>query len=111
LSEFTLTELYLLLRNPAVLQNPLSAPSAAKVIQAYRQHPTWRILGFPPKSQELHEQLWTYAGRPKFARRRIYDLRTALTLQAFGITDFATANLKDFKGLGFKKVWNPLLGK
>jgi len=26
----------------------------------------------------------------------------------FGVTDFATANTKDFQGMGFLKVWNPL---
>jgi len=25
-----------------------------------------------------------------------------------GVTEFATANLKDFFGLGFDRVWNPL---
>jgi hypothetical protein len=34
--------------------------------------------------------------------------RTALALQAFGVTEFATANVKDFEGLGFAKVWNPI---
>jgi hypothetical protein len=43
-----------------------------------------------------------------FARRRIYDTRTALSLAAFGVTDFTTVNLKDFQDCGFKKVWNPL---
>ena len=34
--------------------------------------------------------------------------RTALALQAFGVTEFATGNIKDFEGLGFAKVWNPI---
>ncbi len=37
--------------------------------------------------------------------------RTALALQAFGVTEFATANIKDFEGLGFAKVWNPIANK
>lgn len=40
--------------------------------------------------------------------RRLYDARTALTLTAQGVTEFATANPKDFVGLGFRRVWNPL---
>jgi hypothetical protein len=24
------------------------------------------------------------------------------------VTEFATVNVKDFEGLGFRKVWNPL---
>jgi toxin-antitoxin system PIN domain toxin len=107
ISEFVLTEFYLLLRNPAVLTEPLSAPEAVAVIQSYRQHPRWKILGFPPTSRELHAELWHQAASPGIARRRIYDVRTALSLRAFGVTEFATANVKNFEGFGFVKVWNP----
>ena len=107
LSEFILTEFYLLLRNPAVLAEPLTAPEAVAVIQSYRQHPRWKVLGFPPLSRELHTDLWQRAAAPGIARRRIYDTRTALALRAFGVTEFATANVKDFEGFGFVKVWNP----
>lgn len=107
-SEFTLAELYLLLRNPSVLKKPLSARKATEVIQAYRNHPHWKIPGFPPSSRLIHDQLWSFAGSPQFARRRLFDVRTALTLLGCGVDEFATANLKDFQGLGFKKVWNPL---
>lgn len=109
LSEFVLTELYLLLRNPAVLERPLNAPQAVAVIRGFRHHPRWKALGFPPASRELHTELWNLAATPGFARRRIYDTRTALSLRAFGVTEFATANTKDFQGFGFAKVWNPLL--
>lgn len=110
LSEFVLTEFYLLLRNLAVLAEPLSAPAAVAVIQSYRRHPRWKIVGFPPTSREVHANLWNHAAVPGFARRRIYDIRTALCLRAFGVTEFATANVKDFEGLGFGKVWNPVQG-
>lgn len=108
LSEFVLTEFYLLLRNPVVLAQPLTAPEAVAVVQSYRQHPRWKTLGFPPTSRELHAELWQQAAVPGVARRRIYDSRTALSLRAFGVTQFATANVKDFEGFGFAKVWNPL---
>lgn len=48
------------------------------------------------------------AARPGFARRRIIDLRLARTLQRHGVTEFATANVRDFDGLGFARVWNPV---
>ena len=108
LSEFVLTEFYLLLRNPAVLSQPLTAAEAVAVVQSYRQHPRWKILGFPPTSRELHAELWRQAGVPGVARRRIYDTRTALSLRAFGVTEFATANVRDFEGFGFTRVWDPL---
>lgn len=108
LSEFVLAEFYLLLRNPAVVKKPLSAPAAVQVVQHYRQHPVWKTVGFPPGSREVHADLWQQAATPGIARRRIYDTRTALCLQAFGVTEFATANVKDFDRFGFQKVWNPL---
>ncbi len=108
LSEFILSEVYLHLRNPAVLDAPLSPADAVAVIQSYRQHPRWRVLGFPPRSRDLHAALWKAAAAPDFARRRIYDLRIALCLQAFGVTDFATANVKHFEDTGFARVWNPV---
>jgi uncharacterized protein len=108
LSEFVLAEFYLLLRNPAVLKKPLSPQDAVQVIQSYRQHPVWKTLGFPPTSREIHADLWHQAAMPGIARRRIYDTRTALCLRAFGVTEFATANVKDFDGFGFKKIWNPI---
>jgi toxin-antitoxin system PIN domain toxin len=108
LSEFILVEFYLLLRNPAVLKKPLSAQAAVQVIQSYRQHPFWKTLGFPPTSRGIHTDLWQQAATPGIARRRIYDTRTALCLRAFGVTEFATANVKDFEGFGFEKLWNPI---
>lgn len=78
------------------------------VIQSYRRHPRWKVLGFPPTSRELHADLWKRVAVPGIARRRIYDIRTALALQAFGVTEFATANIKDFEELGFARVWNPI---
>jgi toxin-antitoxin system PIN domain toxin len=108
LSEFVLTEFYLLLRNPAVLERPLGAAEAAEVIGAYRRHPSWQTVGFPPRSRELHDRLWQLAASRNFARRCIYDARIALSLQAFGVKQFATLNVKDFKDFGFTKVWNPL---
>jgi predicted nucleic acid-binding protein len=107
LSEFVLSEFYLHLRNPAVLNEPLLAAEAVAVIQSYRQHPKWRVLGFPPRSRDIHAAMWKAAAAPQFPRRRIYDLRIALSLQAFGVTEFATANVKDYEHTGFARVWNP----
>jgi toxin-antitoxin system PIN domain toxin len=109
LSEFTLVEFYRLLRNPAVLSKPLSAGEAAAVITQFRQHPYWRVAGFPASdSTALHDELWRLACVSRFAFRRIFDARLALVLRAYGVTEFATANVKDFQGFGFRRVWNPL---
>jgi predicted nucleic acid-binding protein len=109
LSELVLTEFYLLLRNPVVMERPSSAQDAAQVVQSNRQHPIWKTLGFPPTSRKIHTDLWHQAATPGIARRRIKDTRTALWLRAFDVTEFATAKVKDFDGFGFNKVWNPTL--
>ncbi len=100
-----LTELYNLLRNTAIMADPLSAKDAVQVIECYRNHPTWRLAENAP----IMQSVWTYASKQTFARRRIYDTRLALTLLHHGVTEFATANVKYFKGYEFKRVWNPLL--
>ena len=110
ISEMILAELYGLLRNPKVLLHPMTSGEAAQIIESYRVHPSWRLVGFPSESRSLHNALWQRAKSPEFPFRRLYDTRTALTLLAHGVTEFATANVKDFSGLGFRRVWNPLEG-
>lgn len=107
-SELVLVELYTLLRNPAVLLRPLSAAAAVEVVQSYRRHPRWMLVGFDTDSTTLHDELWRLAANARFARRRIYDARLALSLRRQGVTEFATANVKDFSGLGFDRVWSPV---
>ncbi len=108
ISELVLVELYRLLRNPTVNQTPLGPAAATQVVEAYRQHPNWRLVGFPTESRPLHDQLWSWAAQPGFAYRRIYDARLALSLLSFGVVEFATVNRKDFAGFGFQRVFNPL---
>lgn len=109
INEFALIEFYRLLRNPVVLQHPLSASEAVDVIAQYRDHPRWKVTGFPDESDSVHDAIWRTAGEQGFAYRRIFDARFALVLRRFGVTEFATANVKDFQGFGFQRVWNPLL--
>jgi len=106
--EFILLELYVLLRNPAVLAKPLSPSAATDVCEAFRQHPHWQIIGFPPDSRSFHDIFWPKLREADFARRRAYDWRAALLLIQQGVTEFATVNEKDFRDCGFKRVWNPL---
>jgi toxin-antitoxin system PIN domain toxin len=109
ISEFVLTELYGLLRNRTVFGESLSAGAAVKVINYYRNHPYWHLVGFTAENRKLHDDLWSLAATENFIARKIYDARLALTLQHHGVTRFATVNEKDFAGLGFAKVWNPLV--
>ena len=56
----------------------------------------------------MHEKLWQEASKEGFAFRRIYHVRTALSLLSQGVTEFAAANTNDSTGVGFRRVWNPL---
>jgi toxin-antitoxin system PIN domain toxin len=108
ISEFILLELYSLLRNAAVLPRPLTAEQASDVCEAFRQHPRWQLIGFPPDSRTFHDLFWPRLREKSLARRRAYDWRTALSMLRQGVTEFATVNVKDFEGFGFARVWNPL---
>lgn len=103
-AELVLVEFYMALRNPAVLSPPLDADAAAAECGIWRSHPLWALA----EHADVMEAVWRDAAAPGFARRRIIDVRLARTLQAHGVTEFATANERDFQGLGFARVWNPL---
>jgi toxin-antitoxin system PIN domain toxin len=55
LCELVLVELYILLRNPTVIAEPLSAEEAADACGAYRRHPRWRLLDNAP----VMDRVWT----------------------------------------------------
>ena len=104
ISELVLLELYLLLRNDKILSPPLSPEEAVRECQHFRAHPRWQLID----SADVMSDVWPIAAMIGFPRRRIVDVRLAKTLQTAGVKYFATANVKDFAGLGFQKVWNPL---
>lgn len=108
LCELSLLELYVLLRNPATARRPLDAGQAVSLIQGLRANPRWDLLDYPGPVSGIMEKIWRIAVAPDFARRRVFDARLALTLRHHGVIEFATANVKDFEGFGFERVWNPL---
>ena len=103
--ELVLVELYMLLRNPSVLARPMNAGAAADLCTVLRANPRWQHVDYEPG---VCASLWHWARETRSGFRRIIDARLALTLRHHGVTDFATANAKDFAGFGFERVWNPL---
>lgn len=101
--ELVLVELYQLLRSPAVLQRPLDAPDAAEVCQTFRHNSRWALI----ESAPVMDHVWTFAGRPGVARRRLFDARLGFTLRHHGVRELATRKVKDFEGIGFERVWDP----
>jgi hypothetical protein len=99
-SEFMLVELYLKLRNSKIFPDPMTAAEAAAVCQSFRSNAIWELISEGPAMDEV----WKQAARKDFAVRRIVDLRLGLSLVRHGVTEFATANTKDFGSMGFTRV-------
>lgn len=109
LSELVLLELYGLVRNASVVARPLSAEQAVAICSGLRSNQVWQVVGLPSESRQFHDALWARLKEPGLARVRAYDIRIGMSLRAFGVDEFATANVRDFQGLGFERVWNPLV--
>ncbi len=105
ITDYVLVELYVLLRNPAVMKHPLSAKAARDLVTSYLIVPNVIRI----ENANTMDPVWKLAGAKSFVRRRVFDIRLALTLRQGGVTHFATTNVKDFEGLGFSKIWNPLV--
>lgn len=105
IADYVLVELYILLRNPAVLSVPLTAQAARDLATSYLKIPNVMRV----ENANVMDEVWSRAANGSFPRRRIFDTRLALTLRKVGVTQFATFNTKDFEGLGFERVWNPLV--
>lgn len=105
IAELVLVELYLLIRNPVIVGKEITAKKAVEIIEIFRSNPKWQLVENAP----VMDEVWRIVGRDGFARRKIFDVRLALTFQHHGVTHLATSNKKDFKDLGFERVWNPLI--
>jgi predicted nucleic acid-binding protein len=106
IAELVLTEIYVLVRNPATCRRPLGAVQAVSLIQRLRTNPAWRLFDYPGG---LMDRVWRACAAPGFARRRIFDARLAVTLLHHGVRELATSNVKDFRDLGLARVFNPLV--
>jgi len=104
LCELVLVELYMALRNPAIFPQPYSASQSASYCQQLKTNSQWRYVDYEPA---VSAKLWQWAKETKQGFRQTIDAKIALTLQHHGIDEFATANIKDFSGFGFKKLWDP----
>ena len=103
--ELILFELYMQLRNPAIFVKPLSAAQSHDYCQIYRRNAAWQIIDFDPA---ITPQLWQWANVSDHGFRQLIDARIAFTLLHHGVSEFATANVRDFQAFGFEGVWNPL---
>ncbi|MCG8479039.1 MAG: PIN domain-containing protein [Spirochaetales bacterium] len=99
-------ELYRLLRNPGVLARPLPASDATRVVEYYRAQSGWGRCAW---DIELFERIRAHLLRDT-GGRIVFDLVLAATLHDAGVERFYTRNAKDFDGLGWFDVENPIDG-
>jgi toxin-antitoxin system PIN domain toxin len=104
LCELMLVEVFLKLCNAKIFRRPMSAKEAGNYCERLRRNRNWRIV----ESAPVMDEVWRATRKKSFAFRRIIDLRLGLTLRHHRVTRFATTNGKDFQGMGFDNVWNPL---
>jgi predicted nucleic acid-binding protein len=107
IADQVLFEYYKALRHPGILSKPLSAPAAAEQIRFLRE-----TSGFMVCCYEL--VLWGRVidrlSRRDFPYQRTHDQILAQTLLHNGVKSFFTRNTKDFDGIGFEKLVNPIDG-
>ena len=103
--ELVLVEIYMQLRNPAVLNKPLSSSEAVSFCRGLKSHPRWQTIDYV---SDVSLDLWRWAATTTTGFRSIIDARLALTLRHHGVTELATANTRHFLNFGFDRVWNPI---
>ncbi len=104
IAELMLVEVFLKLCNQRIFRDPMKPAEAGRYCQTLRSNRNWLLVEGAP----VMEEVWKWTDQRNFAFRRVIDIRLGLTLRHHGVTEFATTNPKDFQGLGFSKVWNPL---
>ena len=106
IAEQTLIETYGLLRNPIITKPPMTGPEAVGTLDRIRANPHWKVVDIPADPAVMR-RVWRKASVRDFARRRIHDLRLAETLRYWKVDTFYTRNVRDFGGVGFKRLVNP----
>jgi len=98
-------ELYVALRNPKVMEQPMSAAEASDHVSAVRNELGIMHCGY-------QQECWNTAIRSMksddFPFRRTHDAVLAATLLEHGVKVFYTRNTKDFLAAGFDQVVNPV---
>lgn len=98
-------ELYVALRNPKVMERPMSAAQAVHHVSTLRNELGIMHCGY---RTECWEQAIRSLQADDFPFRRTHDAVLATTLLTYGVKTFYTRNTKDFLAAGFDKVVNPV---
>lgn len=98
-------ELYVALRNPKVMERPMSAAQASDHLSTLRNGLGLMHCGYVP---ECWNTAISSMKSDDFPFRRTHDAVLAATLLAHGVKVFYTRNTKDFLAAGFDQVVNPV---
>ena len=91
-------ELYRLLRNPAVVKNPIAAPEAAELVSWYRDRSGFGRCAWEPGFYADLSASWSASSFPS---RKTFDAILAITLRRNGVSRLYTRNLRDFTDCGW----------
>jgi len=104
LADQVLFEYYRLVRNPAVVEKPLSAKEASQRIRFFRQESGCLHCGY---DISCWTGIFQTLSAKEFSAGRVFDLVLAVTLKHAGVTTFYTRNIRDFKSFGCFELVNP----
>jgi len=105
IAEQVLFEYYKALRHPQILSKPLSAPAAAEQIRFLREKSGFMVCCY---ELALWGRMLDQLSRRDFPYLRTHDEILAQTLLHNGVKTFYTRNDKDFEGVGFEQLLNPI---
>lgn len=98
-------ELYRLLRSSTVLERPLPAADAARVIEFYRNRSGWSRCAW---QMERFNGLLPHLRGQDLRAAGVFDLVLAATLHDAGVSTLYTRNTRDFASFGWFEVSNPI---
>ena len=104
LADQVLFEYYRALRNPYILERPLSAEQAANQVRFLREEAGCLHCAY---SLDLWDSIAPHLSRKSLRGIGVFDVILAVTLQANGITRFYTRNVSNFKHLELFEVIDP----
>ena len=105
IAEQVLFEYYKALRHPKILSKPLTATAAATQIRFLREKSGFMICCY---ELTFWDDVVGSLSKHDFPYQRTHDQILASTLLRNGVKTFHTRNTKDFLGIGFERLVNPI---
>ena len=104
LADQVLFEYYRALRNPHILERPLTAERAANQVRFLREEAGCLHCAY---SLDLWDAVTPHLSQESLRGIGVFDVILAVTLKANGITRFYTRNVSDFEHFGLFAVIDP----